>query len=93
MKDLDQQIRIAKSKTEEVIPEKGLKEKLESSIKSGKPLKIKLGIDPTGSELHVGHAVVLRKLKQFQELGHSIELIIVSFTAKIGEPTNKSETR
>lgn len=93
MSELEKQLKVIRSRAEEIIPESELKQKIEKSIKSGKPLKVKLGIDPTGSELHVGHAVPLRKLKQFQELGHSIEFIIGSFTAKIGDPTGKSETR
>ena len=69
------------------------KQKLEKSIKNNKPLKIKLGIDPTGSDLHIGHAVPLRKLKQFQDLGHTVQFLIGTFTARIGDPTGKSETR
>ena len=93
MNELERQLRIIKSRTEEIVPEEELREKLKNSLNSGKPLKVKFGIDPTGSELHVGHAVPLRKIKQFQELGHSIEFIIGSFTAKIGDPTGKNETR
>lgn len=75
--------------TAEVIVQEDLKKKL----LSGKKLRIKLGIDPTGSELHIGHAVVLRKLRQFQDLGHHTILIVGNFTGKIGDPTDKSETR
>ncbi len=66
---------------------------LEQKLKSGKKLRVKLGIDPTGSDLHLGHAVVLRKLKQFQDAGHIIILLIGDYTARIGDPTGKSETR
>lgn len=69
------------------------KESLIKKLKSGKPLKIKFGIDPTAPDIHLGHAVPLRKLKQFQELGHKIILIIGDFTAQIGDPSGRSETR
>lgn len=68
-------------------------EELEAKLKNGKKLRIKLGIDPTGSDLHIGHAVVLRKLKQFQDYGHTAILLIGDYTARIGDPTGKSETR
>lgn len=74
---------------EEVI----VKESLEKRLASGKKLRIKLGIDPTGSVLHLGHAVVLRKLKQFQDLGHQVIFLIGDFTARIGDPTGRSATR
>jgi len=74
---------------EEVI----IKENLEKRMMSGKKLRIKLGIDPTGSVLHLGHAVVLRKLKEFQDLGHQVIFLIGDFTAKIGDPTGRSATR
>ena len=66
---------------------------LEAKLKAGKPLRIKLGIDPTGFDLTIGHAVVLRKLRQFQEAGHHILLLFGTFTGKIGDPTGKSQTR
>ena len=91
--ELDRQMKIIRSGTEEIVPEAELIKKLERSLREGRPLKVKLGIDPTGTELHVGHAVPLRKLNQFQKLGHSVELIIGNFTAKIGDPTDRSETR
>ena len=69
------------------------KEHLEKALQSGKPLRVKLGIDPTASDLHLGHAVVLRKLKEFQELGHKIVLIIGDFTARIGDPTGRTKER
>lgn len=70
-----------------------VKENLEKKLKSGKKLRIKLGIDPTGSDIHIGHAVVLRKLKQFQDAGHTVILLIGDYTARIGDPTGKSEMR
>lgn len=70
-----------------------VREELEKKLKSGKKLRIKLGIDPTGSELHLGHAVVLKKLREFQDRGDTAILLIGDYTAKIGDPTGKSETR
>jgi len=70
-----------------------VKEDLEKKLKSGKKLRIKLGIDPSGSNLHIGHMVVVRKLREFQELGHHIMLLFGNFTGQIGDPTGKSETR
>lgn len=92
-KEVERQYKILSRGCDEIINEKEFKNKLEKSIKENKPLKIKLGIDPTGSELHIGHAVPLRKLKQFQELGHEVNFLIGTFTARIGDPTGKSETR
>lgn len=92
-KEVERQLNILKRGVEEIISEEELKKKIEKSLKTGKPLKIKLGIDPTGSEIHLGHAVPIRKLKQFQDLGHTVQLLLGTFTAKIGDPTGKSETR
>src|SRR5690348_15177180 len=75
--------------TSQIIPQAELLKKLES----GKKLKIKLGMDPTSADLHLGHAVVLGKLKQFQDLGHDVIFLIGDFTARIGDPTGKSKTR
>lgn len=77
----------------EIISEKELELKLQSSAKSKIPLRIKLGIDPTAPDIHLGHSVVLRKLRQFQDLGHRVILIIGDFTARIGDPSGRSETR
>ena len=76
-----------------IIPEDGLDEKTKYSIEKRKPLNIKLGFDPTAPELHLGHAVVLKKLKEFQELGHQLIIIIGDFTALIGDPTGRNKTR
>ncbi|MBU2524197.1 tyrosine--tRNA ligase [Patescibacteria group bacterium] len=70
-----------------------VREDLEQKLKSGKKLKVKLGIDPSGSDLHIGHMVVIRKLKEFQDLGHEIILLFGNFTGQIGDPTDKKETR
>lgn len=92
-KEVERQYNILKRGCEEIINEEEFKKKLEKSIRTGKGLKVKLGIDPTGSDLHLGHAVPIRKLKQFQDLGHEPIFLIGTFTARIGDPTGKSETR
>ncbi|CUU03125.1 MAG: tyrosine--tRNA ligase [Fimbriimonadales bacterium] len=87
--EIDQQIARLRRGTEEIITEEELRAKLER----GKPLRVKLGIDPTAPDVHLGWAVVLRKLRQFQDLGHIACLIVGDFTAMIGDPTGKSKTR
>ncbi|MGD0840172.1 MAG: tyrosine--tRNA ligase [Candidatus Acidiferrales bacterium] len=77
----------------EIIREEELREKLEHSAKAGRPLRVKLGVDPTAPDLHLGHTVVLRKLRHFQELGHTAIFLIGDFSAMIGDPTGQSETR
>jgi len=77
----------------EIIREDELKAKLEKSIATGKPLRVKLGVDPTAPDIHLGHTVVLRKLKHFQDLGHTSIFLIGDFTAMVGDPTGQSETR
>lgn len=79
--------------TSEIINLKGLKEKLTISQKKGKPLIIKAGFDPTAPDIHLGHVVLLRKLKQLQDLGHEINFLIGDFTAQIGDPTGKTQLR
>src|SRR5689334_24467218 len=90
---VDEQIAYIKKGAAEIIRESELRSKLEKSRSTGKPLRVKLGMDPTAPDLHLGHSVVLRKLRQFQELGHEVYLIIGDFTAMIGDPSGKSETR
>lgn len=75
------------------LPENGLKEKINLAEKENRQLIIKLGFDPTAPDLHLGHAVVLKKLKQFQDLGHQIVIVVGSFTARIGDPTGKNKSR
>ncbi|AEE14514.1 Tyrosyl-tRNA synthetase [Thermodesulfobium narugense DSM 14796] len=87
--NFEESIKLITRGTEEIIP----LEDLEKKIKSGRKLNIKLGIDPTAPDLHLGHTVVLRKLKNFQDLGHNVILIIGDFTTLIGDPTGKSKTR
>ena len=93
MKSLEEQLKIIKKGTLDIINEEELVKKLEKSIKENKPLKIKLGLDPSAPDIHLGHTVVLRKLKQLQDLGHEIIIIIGDFTGKIGDPTGKSRMR
>ncbi|MCF7832915.1 MAG: tyrosine--tRNA ligase [Candidatus Marinimicrobia bacterium] len=90
---LNEQVDIIRKGAEEIIPEEELVRKLELSIKEQKPLRVKLGADPSRPDLHIGHAVVLGKMRQFQDLGHQAVLIIGDFTAMIGDPTGRSKTR
>lgn len=92
-KELERQKSLIMRGVAEVVPEAELEKKLSRSIVTGKPLKIKLGLDPSAPDIHVGHTVVLHKMRQFQELGHRIQLVIGDFTGRIGDPTGKSETR
>ena len=89
----DKQIDIIQQGIEEIIPIDELKHKLDRSQKSNKPLIVKLGCDPSRPDLHIGHAVVLRKLRQFQDLGHKAVLVIGDFTAMIGDPSGRNKTR
>ncbi len=89
----EEQLATIKRGTVEVILEKELLHKLEKSFKEKKPLRIKAGFDPTAPDIHLGHTVLLEKMRQFQELGHEIIFLIGDFTGMIGDPTGKSETR
>ncbi len=93
MESIERQLQVLQRGVAAIIPEDGLREKLEKSAKTGKPLRVKLGLDPTAPDIHLGFAVVLRKLRQFQEFGHIACLIIGDFTAMIGDPTGRSKTR
>src|SRR5436309_15583293 len=77
----------------EVIPEEEFGAKLERSVSEGRPLRVKLGLDPTAADVTLGWAVVLRKLRDFQDLGHTAVLIVGDFTARVGDPSGKSDTR
>jgi tyrosyl-tRNA synthetase len=90
---LNEQMDLIKRGVSEIVPEEELVQKLEKSIKDNKPLKIKLGCDPTRPDLHLGHSVVLRKLAQFQEIGHQAILIIGDFTGMIGDPSGRNSSR
>ena len=93
MKSVEEQLKIIKKGTLDIINEEELIKKLEKSINNNKPLKIKLGLDPSAPDIHLGHTVILRKLKQLQDLGHEIIIKIGDFTGKIGDPTGKSKMR
>ena len=90
---VDEQFAYIKKGTAEIIRETDLRSKLEKSRATSKPLRIKLGMDPTAPDLHLGHTVVLRKLKHFQDLGHTVIFMIGDFTGMIGDPTGRSATR
>ncbi len=90
---VDEQLAYIKKGAAEIIREADLRAKLEKSRASGKPLRVKLGMDPTAPDLHLGHTVVLRKLKHFQDLGHTVIFLIGDFTGMIGDPTGRSVTR
>lgn len=92
-KQVRHQMRVIKKGAEELIGEEQLEEKIRRSILTGMPLNIKFGMDPSAPDLHLGHAVALRKLKQLQDLGHNIIIVIGDFTGKIGDPTGKSKGR
>lgn len=91
--EAERQMRIIKKGAAEVIGEEELRAKLERSIGTGKPLTVKFGMDPSAPDLHLGHAVALRKLKQMQDLGHKIVVVIGEFTGRIGDPTGKAKGR
>ena len=88
-----EQMAVIKRGTVEILLEKELEEKLQKSMQSGVPLRIKAGFDPTAPDLHLGHTVLLQKMRQFQQLGHEVSFLIGDFTGMIGDPTGKSETR
>jgi len=90
---VDEQLAYIKKGSAEIIRESELRRKLEKSRATGKPLRVKLGMDPTAPDLHLGHTVVLRKLKHFQDLGHTAIFLIGDFTGMIGDPTGRSATR
>ncbi|MEW6061939.1 MAG: tyrosine--tRNA ligase [Bacteroidota bacterium] len=90
---LNEQMDLIRRGVAEIIPEEDLARKIEHSIKTNKPLNVKLGCDPSRPDLHLGHSVVLRKLRQFQDLGHNAILIVGDFTGMIGDPSGKSKTR
>src|SRR6185436_3878403 len=90
---IDEQLDFLRKGTIEIIPESELRAKLEKSARTGKALRVKLGADPTAPDIHLGHTVVIRKLKAFQELGHTVIFLIGDFTGLIGDPSGKSATR
>src|SRR5215467_11934826 len=90
---VDEQLAYIKKGAAEIIHEGELRERLEQSRKTGKPLRVKAGFDPTAPDLHVGHTVLIRKLKHFQDMGHTAIFMIGDFTGMIGDPTGRTVTR
>jgi tyrosyl-tRNA synthetase len=93
MKCVDEQLALIGLGTEQIVPMDELRQKLDRSFKTGRPLRVKYGIDPTGIDVHLGHTVPLRKLRLFQELGHQAVLIIGDYTAMVGDPSGRDQTR
>jgi tyrosyl-tRNA synthetase len=93
VKPVEEQLALIRRGVEQIVPEAELRQKLERSVKTGKPLRVKYGIDPTGIDVHLGHTVPLRKLRLFQELGHQAVLIIGNYTALVGDPSGRDQTR
>lgn len=91
--DIETQMQHIMRGVEEIISESEMRKRLEESLKTGRPLRIKLGVDPTASDIHLGHMVTIRKLKHFQDLGHTAIFLVGDFTARIGDPTERSEAR
>ena len=90
---LEEEMRLIKGGLQELISEDELREKLKEARQENRPLRVKLGLDPSAPDIHLGHTVVLEKLRQFQELGHRVVLIIGDFTGRIGDPSGRSKTR
>src|SRR5215471_13931868 len=90
---VEQQLAYLRKGAAEIIREGDLGERLEKSLQSGKPLRVKAGFDPTAPDLHLGHTVLMRKLKHFQDMGHTVIFLIGDFTGLIGDPTGRSATR
>jgi len=93
MRDVNEQLEILRRGVEKAVPENEFVERLQRSARTGTPLRVKYGIDPTGISVHLGHTVPLRKLRQFQDLGHTAVLIIGNYTAIVGDPSGRDETR
>src|SRR5204862_7147144 len=91
--EVERQLDVIRSGIEELIPEAELVRKLERSLATKKPLRVKQGFDPTAPDIHLGHTIGLRKLRQFQELGHQVVLIVGDFSALVGDPSGRSQTR
>src|ERR1700681_4012797 len=93
MKAVQDQLVLIRRGIHQIVPEDEMARKLEGSLKTGRPLRVKYGIDPTGIDVHLGHTVPLRKLRLFQELGHQAVLIIGNYTALVGDPSGRDQTR
>lgn len=92
-REVRRQVEMLKDRADSLVTEEELREKVKRSLVAGEPLKVKLGVDPSAPDLHLGHVVVMKKLREFQELGHEIYFVIGDFTATIGDPSGKSQTR
>src|ERR1700723_3152950 len=90
---VDEQMDLLEKGAAEIIRVPDLRERLEESRKTGRPLRVKAGFDPTAPDLHLGHTVLMRKLKHFQDLGHQVIFLVGDFTSLIGDPTGRSATR
>ncbi|MEX0727469.1 MAG: tyrosine--tRNA ligase, partial [Planctomycetaceae bacterium] len=90
---VEQQLEVIRRGVEKIVPEQELAGKLQKSRDTGVPLRVKYGIDPTGIDLHLGHTVPMRKMRQFQELGHQAVIIIGNYTALVGDPSGRDQTR
>src|SRR6266481_4556422 len=93
VKPVEEQLALIRRGVDQIETEAELRQKLQRSLKTGKPLRVKYGIDPTGIDVHLGHTVPLRKLRLFQELGHQAVLIIGNYTALVGDPSGRDQTR
>lgn len=91
--EVSRQLEVIRRGVAEIVPEEELVAKVRKSVATGTPLRVKLGMDPTAADIHLGHTVVLTKIRQLQDLGHVADLIIGDFTGQIGDPTDKAETR
>src|SRR5882757_11528071 len=91
--EVERQLEVIRSGIEELIPEEELIRKLERSVASRKPLRVKQGFDPTAPDIHLGHTIGLRKLRQFQDLGHQVVLIVGNYTGMVGDPSGRNRTR
>src|SRR6478672_13759012 len=93
VQSVSEQLALIERGVEQIEPKDELRRKLSRSVETGKPLRVKYGIDPTGIDVHLGHTVPLRKLRLFQELGHQAVLIIGNYTALVGDPSGRDQTR
>src|SRR5712691_12065369 len=93
MRPVEEQLALIRRGAEAIAPEAELVKKLERAVRTGTPLRVKYGIDPTGIDVHLGHTVPLRKIRQFQELGHQAVIIIGNYTALVGDPSGRDHAR
>src|SRR5262245_7422657 len=91
--EVDRQMKLLARGVEEILPLEELRRKLERSVREGRPLRVKQGFDPTAPDIHLGHTIGLRKLRQFQDLGHQVILIVGDYTGMVGDPSGRSKTR